>query len=144
MVLKTYQNKGGVVLACNHITYVDWLILAGTCKRPVRSVMYHKYFYIPILQKLVRKSKVIPICGAKEDPEILQRAMDRISSTLKKGEVVCIFPEGQLTKDGELCEFRQGIVRMIEWEHSPVVPMAMSNMYGSAFSLAKETNNSDL
>ena len=66
----------------------------------------------------------------------MKTALDRISA-LREGEVVCIFPEGQLTPDGEMCEFRQGIVRMIERDPAPVVPMAMSNMYGSAFSLAK-------
>ena len=135
--LENIPKEGAVVLACNHITYVDWLILAGTCKRPARFVMYHKYFYIPILQTLMRQAKVIPICGAKEDPVILKTALDRISEALREGEVVCIFPEGQLTPDGEMCEFRQGIVRMIERDPAPVVPMAMSNMYGSAFSLAK-------
>ena len=135
--LENIPKEGAVVLACNHITYVDWLILAGTCKRPARFVMYHKYFYIPILQKLMRQAKVIPICSAKEDPAILKTAMDSISEALREGEVVCIFPEGQLTRDGELCKFRPGIVRMIERDPAPVVTMALSNMYGSAFSLAK-------
>jgi 1-acyl-sn-glycerol-3-phosphate acyltransferase len=135
--LDNIPKEGAVVLACNHITYVDWLILAGTCKRPARFVMYHKYFYIPILQNLMRQAKVIPICSSKEDPEILKKAMNSISEALKDGEVVCIFPEGRLTPDGELSEFRPGIVRMIERDPAPVVPMAMSNMFGSAFSLAK-------
>lgn len=135
--LENIPKEGAVILACNHITYVDWLILAGTCKRPARFVMYHKYFYVPIVQNLMQQAKVIPICGAKEDPDILKTALDSISEALKEGEVVCIFPEGRLTPDGELCQFRQGIVRMIERDPVPVVPMAMSNMYGSAFSLAK-------
>ena len=79
---------------------------------------------------------MIPICGAKEDPKSFNKHLIAFLR-LKDGEVVCIFPEGRLTPDGELCQFRPGIVRMIEKDPAPVVPMAMSNMFGSAFSLAK-------
>ena len=96
--------------------------------------MYYKYFHIPILQRLMKQAKVIPICSAKEDSKVLEAAFESIQQALEEGELVCIFPEGQLTPDGTRTPFRQGVCKIIETTPVPVIPMSLSGMWGSIFS----------
>jgi len=132
--LENIPEEGPVVLVCNHVSFVDALVLAGTIRRPVRFVMYHKIFNIPLLSFVFRTAKAIPIAPAKEDPVMMERAFDRISEELRAGEVVCIFPEGQITHDGEMAPFRTGIERIVARDPVPVVPIALQGLWGSFFS----------
>jgi len=127
-------RSGPCVLVCNHVSFVDALILAGYCKRNVRFVMYYKIFNLPIIGWLFRLARAIPIAGQKEDPKLMQKAFDEIERELKRGGVVCIFPEGQLTPDGQLQIFRKGIEKIIQRTPVPVVPMALKGLWGSWFS----------
>ncbi len=135
--LKGSENipkEGAVILACNHVSFVDWLIIAGAIRRPTRFVMYYKFLDIPILSYLLKQARVIPIAGRDEDPELLKKAYDRLSEELKAGEVVCIFPEGKITSDGDLSELKPGILKIVESNPVTVVPMAINNLWGSMFS----------
>ena len=132
--IENIPRKGPALLACNHVTFVDWLVIGGSCPRPTVFIMYYKFFQIPLLQTLMKQAKVIPICSAKENPEILQEAMVAIEEALNNDEVVCIFPEGTLTSDGQRSPFRQGICRIVEKTPVPVVPMSLSGLWGSIFS----------
>ncbi|MCB9554629.1 MAG: MFS transporter [Deltaproteobacteria bacterium] len=131
-------DEGPLVLAANHVTFVDGLIVSAVVKRPVRFVMYYRYARMPILRFLVDKGGAIPIAGHKEDPQVLQQAMDTIAEALAAGEVVCIFPEGRLTSDGQMNEFRPGIERIVERTPATVVPLALGNLWGSIFSRDKQ------
>jgi len=135
--LENIPKEGPVVLTCNHVTFVDWLVISGSCPRPTVFIMYYKFFHIPIIQTLMKQAKVIPICSAKEDPEVLKKAFCSIKAALEDGEVVCIFPEGQLTPDGNRTPFREGVCRIIEETPVPVIPMSLSGMWGSIFSKQK-------
>jgi len=126
--------EGPAVLVANHVSYVDWLIFASVSARPVRFVMTHEYFELPLVRFLFRGAKVIPIASGRVDPELRQRAYDRIAEELHEGELVFIFPEGAITRDGELQPFRLGIERIVERTPVPVVPMALVGMWGSFFS----------
>ena len=126
--------EGPAVLICNHITFVDWLIIAAGVKRPVRFVMDHSFYKGFLARTILNQAKVIPIASAKENPEVLEAAFSRIAAELAAGEIVCIFPEGQITRDGELNPFRPGIERIIKTSPVPVVPMALKNLWGSFFS----------
>ena len=126
--------KGPVVLTCNHVSYVDALVIGGCISRPVRFVMYHKYFEIPVLRYLFKAAGVIPIASSKEDPEVLERALQRIDQLLARGEVVCVFPEGQITRTGELNSFRPGIERITQQRPVAIVPMALTGLWGTFFS----------
>jgi 1-acyl-sn-glycerol-3-phosphate acyltransferase len=119
---------------CNHITFVDWLILSAATQRPIRFVMHYEFMKLPLTGRVFRDAKVIPIAGAKEDAEVLEAAFERIAEALADGELVCIFPEGRLTRDGELSPFRPGIERIIQRSPVPVVPMALHGLWGSWFS----------
>ncbi|MDP6437195.1 MAG: MFS transporter [Gammaproteobacteria bacterium] len=127
-------EKGPVLLACNHVSYVDALVIGGCIRRPVRFVMYYKYFNIPVLRSLFKTARVIPIAGSREDPELLARAFERIEAALGRGEVVCIFPEGALTRTGEINPFRPGIEKILATTPVPVVPIALTGLWGTFFS----------
>ncbi|MEO8603410.1 MAG: MFS transporter [bacterium] len=125
---------GPALLVCNHVSFVDWMILASACKRPVRFVMYHGFLKMPLVGWLFRDAKVIPISPAREDEHIMEAAFDRIAAELEAGELVCIFPEGAITKDGKLNRFRPGVERIVARTPVPVVPLALVGMWGSFFS----------
>ena len=132
--LENIPEEGPALLVCNHVSYMDALILAGSVRRPARFVMYHKIFNIPVLSFIFRTARAIPIAGAKEDPELLERAFDEVDAALAAGELVCIFPEGGLTADGEIATFRPGVERILARRAVPVVPLAIRGLWGSIFS----------
>ncbi|MCA9581233.1 MAG: MFS transporter [Myxococcales bacterium] len=126
--------EGPCVVVANHVSFVDWLLLASAVKTPARFVMYHGFFKIPLLGFLFRDAKVIPIAPAKEDVDTMEQAFDRIAEELEAGEIVCLFPEGGITRTGELERFRPGIERIIARTPVPVIPIAIKGMWGSFFS----------
>jgi len=127
-------DEGPALLVCNHVSYMDALLLGGAVPRPVRFVMYYKIFRIPVLSWLFRTAGAIPIAGAKEDPELMRRAFEEIEATLARGDLVGIFPEGKLTADGEINVFRPGLERILERQPVPVVPLALRGMWSSMWS----------
>jgi 1-acyl-sn-glycerol-3-phosphate acyltransferase len=127
-------QDGPVLLVCNHVSFVDWMIVASACKRPARFVMYHGFLKLPLLGWVFRDAKVIPISSAREDEHVMEAAFDRVAAELEAGEVVCIFPEGALTADGRLARFRPGLEKIVRRTPVPVVPMALIGMWGSFFS----------
>ncbi|KAB7773326.1 glycerol acyltransferase [Xanthomonas sp. LMG 12462] len=127
-------DEGAALIVCNHVSYMDALVLAAAIPRPVRFVMYYRIFNIPVMRWIFRTAKAIPIAGAREDPELMQRAFDAIDAALAEGELVCIFPEGALTKDGEIAAFKSGVEKILARRAVPVVPMALRNMWTSMWS----------
>ena len=132
--LERIPEHGGAMLVCNHVTYVDALILAGAVRRPIRFVMFKPIFDIPVLNFVFRTGGAIPIQSEKEDPAAFAEAMDSIAAGLEAGDLLCIFPEGALTRDGEIDTFRRGIERIVERTPVPVVPLALQGLWGSYFS----------
>ena len=132
--LEHIPEKGPALIVCNHVSFMDPLVIGGTVRRPVRFVMDHNIFRIPVLNFIFRTARAIPIAPAKADPDALQKAFDRIDAELADGEVVCIFPEGRLTRDGEINEFKRGVEKILERRPVPVVPMALRGLWGSFFS----------
>jgi 1-acyl-sn-glycerol-3-phosphate acyltransferase len=127
-------DTGACVLVCNHVSFVDALVIAGCIRRPVRFVMDHRIFKVPVLNFVFRTAGTIPIASAKEDPAMLERAYEKIDAYLRDGEVVCIFPEGRITDNGDLYPFKPGVTRIIEKTPVPVIPMALRGLWGSFFS----------
>jgi len=132
--LENIPERGPALIVCNHVSFMDPLVIGGTVRRPVRFVMDHNIFKVPVLNFIFRTARAIPIAPAHEDPEALQKAFDRVDAELADGEVVCIFPEGKLTKDGEMNEFKRGVEKILERRPVPVVPMALRGLWGSFFS----------
>ncbi|KAF1054396.1 MAG: Lysophospholipid transporter LplT [Stenotrophomonas maltophilia] len=132
--LDAIPDEGPVVLVCNHVSFVDALLIAGSIRRPVRFVMYYKILRIPVLNFIFRTAGAVPIAGRQEDEKTYDQAFARVAEYLREGEVVCIFPEGKLTLDGEMNEFRGGVERIISETPVPVIPMALRGLWGSFFS----------
>jgi len=130
-------ENGAAVIVCNHVSFVDALISAGYIQRPVRFVMDHNIFNNVFLGPIFRMAKAIPIASAKEDPDVLEDAYKKIKLALDDGELVCIFPEGVITRDGQIGPFKTGIERIIQASPVPVVPMAIKGLWGSFFSRKK-------
>jgi 1-acyl-sn-glycerol-3-phosphate acyltransferase len=132
--LANIPDEGPAVLVCNHVSFVDAVVIMAACRRPIRFVMDHRIYRTPVLNFIFRTGGAIPIASAKDDPETLDRAFDEIARALRAGDLVCIFPEGRITENGELNAFRGGITRIIAATPVPVVPMALRGLWGSFFS----------
>jgi 1-acyl-sn-glycerol-3-phosphate acyltransferase len=126
--------EGAAVLACNHVSFVDAVVIMGESPRPIRFVMDHRIFRLPLANWFFRNAKAIAIAPAKEDPKMFAGANERIDAALSDGDLVCIFPEGRITYDGELSPFRQGVKKIVERVPVPVIPMALRGLWGSVFS----------
>ncbi len=136
--LERVPEEGPALLVCNHVSYVDALVVTAACRRPIRWVMHHQVFRIPGLSFFFRAVRAIPIASAKEDPAMLERAYAEIAAALAAGELVGIFPEGRLTEDGDIAAFRGGITRVLERTPVRVVPMALSGLWRSLFARNRE------
>ena len=126
-------------MVCNHVSYMDALILSASIPRPVRFVMYYKIFNIPVMRWIFRTGKAIPIASPREDAVLMQRAFDEIDAALAEGGIVGIFPEGKLTTNGEIAAFKSGVERVLARAAEagrpvPVVPMALRGMWSSMWS----------
>ena len=134
--LEHIPDEGPCVVVSNHVSYVDAVAIAACVRRPVRFVMDHRIFATPGLGWLFRTMGAIPIAPAREDAALKRQALVEAAGVLARGEVLGIFPEGRLTPDGELGEFRPGLSEILERTPAPVVPMALRGLWGSFFSRA--------
>jgi len=131
---KNVPDEGPALLVCNHVSYMDALLLSSAVPRPIRFVMYYKIFNTPGVHWAFKTANVIPIAGRSEDPELMERAFAAVDQALVEGELVCIFPEGRLTPNGEIGSFKPGMERILTARPVPVVPMAIRGMWASIFS----------
>lgn len=125
---------GAALITCNHVSFADAVVIMAACPRPIRFVMDHRIFRSPLLSFVFRESRAIPIASAKEDPRMLEAAFRAVADALAAGELVGIFPEGAITRDGEMQTFRPGMARILERSPVPVIPMGLSGLWGSVFS----------
>jgi 1-acyl-sn-glycerol-3-phosphate acyltransferase len=127
-------TEGAAIIACNHVSFVDAVLLMAASPRPIRFVMDHRIFAIPVLGWLFRLAKAIPIAPQKDRPEIYAAAFEAADRVLADGDLLGIFPEGAITRDGELQPFKGGVMKILERRPVPVVPVALQNLWGSYFS----------
>ncbi|MFZ4757014.1 MAG: MFS transporter [Burkholderiaceae bacterium] len=130
--------KGPALLVCNHVSYVDAILLMAASPRPIRFVMDHRIFAVPVLGAVFRLAKAIPIAPRSEDPLAYDRAFDAARAVLADDDLLAIFPEGGLTRDGSIGEFKGGLMKILSTNPVPVVPMALSNLWGSFFSRVEQ------
>ena len=127
-------DEGAAIIAANHVTYIDWLVISSVYQRPLRFVMHQEFIELPLVGWAFRDAKVIPIASRRENEDVRAQAFERISEELEDGNVVCIFPEGELTRDGKLGTIRPGILKTLETHPVPVVPIRLDGFWGSFFS----------
>lgn len=138
-------TEGPAVIVCNHVSFVDAVLLMAASPRPIRFLMDHRIFRVPVLGWLFRLAKAIPIAPQKEDPVAYDAAFDAAAAVLRDGELLAIFPEGGITADGQLKPFKGGVMKMLERAEAdgllvPVIPMALTNLWGSFFSRVEVRN----
>jgi len=127
-------EAGPALIACNHVSYVDALVITAASARPIRFIMDHRIFKIPLLNFIFREGRAIPIASAREDRPMLERAYEEVAKALADGELVGIFPEGSITKTGEIMPFKGGVSRILARTPVPVVPMAVRGLWHSFLS----------
>ena len=132
--LNNIPAEGAAVLVANHVSYVDALLIGGAVRRPVRFVMEKAIYDLPVANWLFKAARTIPICSKQKDEAVYEAAFASIKRELEQGNLVCIFPEGRLTKTGDIDGFRPGIERILQETPVPVVPMALQGLWGSFFS----------
>lgn len=132
--LTNIPEKGPAVLACNHVSFVDWLLIASASRRPVRFVVFEPIYRKPLLNFIFKTSRSIPIQSKKQNPIVYENAFAKMSEALEQGDILCIFPEGKITTNGELGPFKAGIEKIVKTNPVPVIPMAIRGMWGSFFS----------
>lgn len=133
-------TTGAAVLVCNHVSFVDAVLLMAASPRPIRFIMDQRIFAIPVLGWMFRLAKAIPIAPQKDDPKTYEAAFAQARQVLADGDLLCIFPEGGITRDGQLGEFRGGIMKILQTHPVPVVPVALQNLWGSYFSRVEQGN----
>jgi 1-acyl-sn-glycerol-3-phosphate acyltransferase len=137
--------QGAAILACNHVSFVDAVLLMAASPRPIYFVMDYRIFKFPVLGWMFKLAKAIPIAPKSEDPAAYEAAFTAAQKVLKDGDLLAIFPEGGITKDGTLQEFKGGIMKILESAKAagiepPVIPMALTNLWGSYFSRIEKGN----
>jgi hypothetical protein len=132
--LENIPEHGPALLVCNHVGFADAIVISAACPRPIRFIMESSIFRIPVLKTIFRGMKAIPVAPAKEDAEVYERAFQIVANELREGNLVCIFPEGRLTSDGEIGQFRAGMMRILKETPVPVIPLALTGLWDSMFS----------
>ena len=132
-------SEGAVILTCNHVSFIDAVLLMAASPRPIYYIMDHRIFKIPVLGWIFKLAKAIPIAPQKEDPVAYEKAFQQAAQVLRNGDVLAIFPEGAITRNGELGEFKAGLLKILQTAHAdglsvPVIPMGLKNLWGSYFS----------
>ena len=126
-------ERGPALIVSNHVSYVDGLLLLATTHRFIRFVMYKAIADLPAVRPVARLMKVIPI-SSEEGPKAVIRAFQDAEEALRRGELVCIFPEGQISRIGQLLPFRKGFERILKNVDAPVIPVHLDCVWGSIFS----------
>ena len=137
--IEQVPEEGAALLICNHVSFVDAIVISAACRRPVRFIMDSGIFRIPLLRSVFRGMKAVPIAPRSADPALYERAFATVAEELAAGHLVCIFPEGKLTRDGAIDEFKPGLLRILQRSPVTVVPMALSNLWPSMFSRREPT-----
>jgi 1-acyl-sn-glycerol-3-phosphate acyltransferase len=137
--------EGAAIIVCNHVSFVDAVLLMAASPRPIHFVMDHRIFKLPVLGAMFKLAKAIPVAPQKEDPAVYEAAFERAAQVLRDGDLLAIFPEGGITRDGQLQPFKAGILKILERAKAdgvtaPVIPMALTNLWGSYFSRVEQGN----
>ncbi|HYP81871.1 MFS transporter [Variovorax sp.] len=132
-------GQGAALLVCNHVSFVDAVLLMAASPRPIRFLMDHRIFRLPVLGRLFKLAKAIPIAPQKDDAAAYEQAFEQALQVLRDGDLLAIFPEGAITRDGQLQPFKAGAKKILDMARAeglavPVVPMALHNLWGSFFS----------
>lgn len=129
-----FPSDGPVILVSNHVSFVDWMLLMGALDRPIHFVIDYNYYYVPTGPFWFRQAGLVPIATRKESEEVLNKAFDLIYEDLDRNSVIGLFPEGWITRNGEIRRFQPGVNKILRNRPVPVVMVAIDGLWGSIFS----------
>ena len=125
--------RGPALLIANHVSFIDAFLIGATIQRFVRFLMHHDYYKLPVINKFFRLMNAIDI-HPEAGHESVAQSLQHAKKQLQEGHVVCIFPEGKLTRDGNMNEFRPGFETVMKDMDCPIIPIYLYNVWGSIFS----------
>jgi len=128
--------KGGALIVPNHVSMVDAVLLIASIDRPIRFLMFKGSYDHPLVKPFAKIMGVIPISSQLRPREMIQ-SLRTATQALKDGEIVCIFPEGQMTRIGQMLPFRRGMERIIKGVDAPIIPVNLGGVWGSVFSFER-------
>ena len=131
-----FPEKTGALLVCNHMSFVDAMLLIASTDRPIRFLMYKGIYENRIIKPFARMMKAIPI-SSEQRPRDMIRSLRTASDALHDDEIVCIFAEGQITRTGQLLPFRRGLERIMKGVEVPIIPVNLDGVWGSIFSFER-------
>ncbi|MES2662136.1 MAG: MFS transporter [Pseudomonadota bacterium] len=127
-------EKGPVILISNHVSYVDAVLIGSLCTRPTRFVIYKPIYDLKVLNWVFKLTRSIPINSKANDSATYHQAFETITNALNQGEIICIFPEGSLTYDGQIRSFRSGLLKILQEHPATIVPIGLNGLWESVFS----------
>src|SRR5713226_4677823 len=127
--------KGGALLVPNHVSMADAAFLIASLDRPVRFLMFKGSYEHPMVKPFAKMLRVIPI-ASDQGPREMIHSLREATQALQNGELVCIFPEGQMTRIGQMLPFRRGMERIMKGVDVPIIPVNLDGVWGSIFSFA--------
>jgi 1-acyl-sn-glycerol-3-phosphate acyltransferase len=127
-------QSGAAILACNHVSFIDAVLIMAASPRPVRFIMDYRIFANPFIGWFFRLCRAIPIAPKHEQPALYDSAFEACLNTLQNGELLAIFPEGGITRTGALQPLKSGILKITQQIPTPIIPMGLRNLWGSFFS----------
>ena len=136
--LKGNENipaRGGALLTPNHSSWVDAVLLIAATDRPIRFLMFKGVYEHPLIKPFAKILNIIPI-ASDQGPREMIHSLREASEALRNGELVCIFPEGEITRIGQMLPFRRGFERIIKGIDVPIIPTNIDGIWGSIFSFA--------
>ena len=128
-------EQGGALLICNHVSWVDALIASASLHRPVRFMMYRKIFELPLIHTVCKAANVIPV-AYDDGPKGIMKSLQDARQAIEDGDLVCVFPEGMLTRTGNMLPFNRGFEKIMEGLDAPIIPLYLDNIWGSIFSFS--------
>jgi len=126
-------RKGGALFVCNHLSLADALLVQASANRLIRFIVFKDIYERPLIKPIARLMRAIPI-SSRQRPREMIHALREASEGIQRGEIVCIFAEGQMTRIGQLLPFRRGFQRIMKEVEAPIIPLCLDGVWGSIFS----------
>ncbi|MDC1174336.1 MFS transporter [Bacteriovoracaceae bacterium] len=132
--VENLPENGSYLIASNHVSFIDWVFLMGAVKRPINFVIDWAYYYLPTGPFWFKQAGLVPIATRRESEEVLKQAFEQMYERIDRGVILGVFPEGWITRDGEMRKFQPGVQKIIKNKPVPIYLCAIDGLWGSIYS----------